>query len=263
MTKNFNDLVADLSEIEGGYAGHVPPEWLQGRTAYGGLSAGLALAAAQKAMPDLPPLRSAQVAFVGPIAGDIRIAVDPIRRGRTASFIGSDISFERDGDWPMGLRTTFVCMGERESSIDHVSHDYPDVPPPDIGKATSRGQALSFLQHFEFADIKGNPNQGPADYLRWIRVAERDGLDPMVELMLIGDALPPAAMKLVEGFGPISSITWIANVLTTTPETDDGWWLLRSRSDYARHGASSQVMSVWNTRGEQVLTGMQGVALFL
>lgn len=260
---NLPDLLASLRETDGGFTGHVAQDWLQGRTAYGGLSAAIALHAAQRAMPDLPPLRSAQVAFVGPIAGDIRIETEALRRGRTASFVQSDIRFEKDDDWPLGLRTLFVCMDERESSIDYSKSDYPLVPPPDIGKATSRVQTLSFLQHFEFADVKEIEGQGPADYLRWIRLTDREGLDPMVELMLIGDALPPAAMKLVDGFGPISSITWQVNILTTTPETDDGWWLIRSRSDYARSGASSQVMSVWNTRGEQVLTGMQGVALFL
>lgn len=260
---DLSRLLNSLTESDGVYTGHVPPDWLQGRTAYGGLSAAIALDAAQRSMPDLPPLRSAQVAFVGPIAGDIRVSVEPLRRGRTASFVQSDIRFEKDGEWPLGLRTLFVFMDERESAIDHVAPDFPDVPPPDTARATSRVKTLSFLQHFEFADIRGTPEQGPADYLRWIRLADRAGIDPMVELMLIGDALPPAAMKLVEGFGPISSVTWQANVLTTTPETEDGWWLIRSRSDYARAGASSQVMSVWNTRGQQVLTGMQGVALFL
>ena len=259
----LTELLGSLTEKDGVHTGHVPADWLQGRTAYGGLSTAIALHAAQQELQHLPPLRSAQVAFVGPISGDIRVSVQALRQGRTASFVQSDIHFEKDGEWPLGLRTLFVCMDERESAIDQVEPDYPNVPPPDIGKATSRVETLSFLQHFEFADIKGTPEQGPADYLRWIRVADRSGIDPMVELMLIGDALPPAAMKLVDGFGPISSITWQANVLTTTPETDDGWWLIRSRSDYARHGASSQVMSVWNTRGEQVLTGMQGVALFL
>lgn len=260
---SFTSLLSAMAETETGFTGHVSEDWLQGRTAYGGLSAAVALHAAQAKLDGLPPLRSAQVAFVGPISGDIRVDVERLRRGRTASFVQSDIAFEKDGDWPLGLKTLFVFMDERESSIDHVASDYPDVPPPDIGKATSRVKTLSFLQHFEFADVKHAPDKGPADYLRWIRLADREGLDPMVEMMLIADGLPPAAMNLVDGFGPISSITWQVNMLTTTPETDDGWWLLRSRSDYARAGMSSQIMSVWNTRGEQVASGTQGVALFL
>ena len=40
-------------------------QWMQGRTLYGGASALVAYTAATRAFPDLPPLRAAQVAFVG------------------------------------------------------------------------------------------------------------------------------------------------------------------------------------------------------
>mgnify|MGYP001189457079 CR=1 FL=1 len=42
-------------------------EWLQGRTLYGGASALVAYTAAIRAFPGLPPLRSAQLAFVAPV----------------------------------------------------------------------------------------------------------------------------------------------------------------------------------------------------
>jgi hypothetical protein len=43
-----------------------PANWLQGRTIYGGLSVALALQAALRDGPTgLPPLKSAQIAFVG------------------------------------------------------------------------------------------------------------------------------------------------------------------------------------------------------
>lgn len=44
----------------------ITEEWMQGRTTYGGLSAALCLAGTLSAHADLPPLRSAQVAFIGP-----------------------------------------------------------------------------------------------------------------------------------------------------------------------------------------------------
>ena len=47
---------------------HVPETWMQGRTTYGGLTAALCL---QAAMPTSGgrQIRSAQVAFVGPVSG--------------------------------------------------------------------------------------------------------------------------------------------------------------------------------------------------
>ena len=70
---SLRQTIDGLEPIEGGWRGTVPDNWLQGRTAYGGFSAALALHAAQKSDLDLPPLRSAQVSFIGPLSGDIVI----------------------------------------------------------------------------------------------------------------------------------------------------------------------------------------------
>jgi hypothetical protein len=85
----------------------------------------------------------------------------------------------------------------------------------------------------------------------------------MVELVAIGDALPPAAMALFEQPGPISSMTWMLNILTAEPATRDGWWLSRSTADQVRDGSSSQVMQMWNADRQPVVTGMQSVAIFV
>src|SRR3546814_2043350 len=72
----------------------------------------------------------------------------------------------------------------------------------------------------------------------------------MIALLAMGDALPPAAMALFTEFGPISSMNWTVNMLTGTPRTDDGWWLLSARTGYARAGFSVQDMMLWNRAGE-------------
>ncbi len=50
----------------------------------------------------------------------------------------------------------------------------------------------------------------------------------MVELMAVADCLPPAAMKLLGGPAPVSSMTWQLNLLADAPVTQDGWWLAAS-----------------------------------
>jgi acyl-CoA thioesterase len=95
-----------------------------------------------------------------------------------------------------------------------------------------------------------------------VRVKDRAGLDPEVELALIGDCLPPAAMQLMHDFVPLSSMTWLLNLLGPVPATDDGWWLLSARTDYARAGSSSQAMGIWSADGTPVAEQMQSVAIF-
>ena len=58
-----------------------------------------------------------------------------------------------------------------------------------------------------------------------MRLRGAGALDPMVDVMAVADALPPAAFKLLgKDFVPLSSVTWIVNLLTPAPVTRDGWW---------------------------------------
>jgi acyl-CoA thioesterase len=148
------------------------------------------------------------------------------------------------------------------SAIDFNEGRAPVVPTPEDAAPVRRRNGNFFTSNFEYRHaVPINERRTPA-FLRWVRLEQRNALDPMVELMAVADALPPAAMPLQETPGPVSSLTWMVNLLTNEPTTRDGWWLLSSRSSYAREGCSSQTMMIWNADGESVASGMQSVALF-
>ncbi|WP_380787597.1 thioesterase family protein [Sphingomonas sp. R86521] len=253
---SLKQAIDALVPVDGGWRGHVPDSWLQGRTAYGGFSAALALHAAQVSDDDLPPLRSAQVAFVGPLSGDITIRATRLRRGRNAAFVQVDV----EGAAGLGLRATFVFMGPTASQLDHRTDVAPDFAMPGPETTTFRGHpAVAFSQNFELVDHRDGPR---SEWLRWTRLAEREGLDPMVELICIADSLPPAALKLIGAVAPVSSMTWLLNVLGPQPVTRDGWWLLRATTDHASGGNSSQQMAIWNADGVAVGEQLQSVAVF-
>lgn len=246
-----------LEPVGSDWRGAVPENWLQGRTAYGGFSTALALVAAQRSDTELPPLRSAQVSFVGPLAGPIVIRTQRLRRGRNATFIQADVESEAG----LGLRATFVFMRAIESRIDHATDTAPNFPPPGLGTPTYNGtSAVAFSRNFELLDQREGP--GPAEWLRWVRLVDRDRLDPMVELVAVADCLPPAALKLVGAVAPVSSMTWLLNLLTPVPTTRDGWWLLRADTDHARAGSSSQAMAIWDADRRPVAQHLQSVAIF-
>ena len=247
-----------LEPAEGGWRGTVPENWLQGRTAYGGFSAALALHAAQCSDVDLPPLRSAQVSFIGPLSGDIVVRATRLRRGRNAAFVQADV----ESTAGLGLRATFVFMRAIESRVDHQTGRCPDFPAPTADTRTFRGHStIAFSQNFDLLDRRDDAG-GPAEWLRWVRLVDRGGLDPMVELVAIADCLPPAALKLLGGPAPLSSMTWLLNILGPRPVTRDGWWLLRAATDYTKEGSSSQQMAIWNADGTPIAEQMQSVAIF-
>ena len=57
-------------------------------------------------------------------------------------------------------------------------------------------------------------------------------------------------------------MTWSLDVLSDTPVTTDGWWLIQSRADSARQGYSAQAMMLWNADGAPVIVARQNVAIF-
>lgn len=254
----LREILAGATPDERGFSVTIPSGWLQGRTTYGGLSAALALHVAQGIEPDLPPLRSAQIAFIGPLAGEVTVSATKLRRGRTAAFIQADVVSEAG----LGLRATFVFMADQPSRIDLAGKLASPLRPPAPDAKLYTGPEQFFTGNFNFLDLKEEA-KGEAEWLRWARLRDREGIDPMVELMAVGDALPPAAFKLLgKEPAPISSLTWIVNLLTPEPSTRDGWWLLSAVSDHARHGCSSQIMTMWSADGQPVAQGMQSVAIF-
>lgn len=252
-------VIAGLEPIEDGWRGTIPDAWLQGRTAYGGVSTALALHAAKQVEADLPPLRSAQVSFVGPLAGTVMLRACTLRRGRNAAFIQADVESEAG----LGLRAVFVFMRDQESKVDHTAGSPPDFARPGPGDRIYTGKAdgPGFLTNFEFLDRREGGGD-PAEWLRWVRLKQRDGLDPEVELAAVADCLPPAALRLMRDFAPLSSLTWLLNLLGPVPETQDGWWLLRAQTDHARHGLSSQAMNIWSADGRPVAQQMQSIVIF-
>ncbi len=259
---SFAELIAGAENREHGLAITVPETWLQGRTAYGGFSAAVALSAAMKVGGEgLPPLRSAVVSFVGPAYGALEARARVLRRGKNATWIGAELT--REGE--VTATATFVFMGPVESTL-HLN----DCPPPAYLSAPEDGATYkshplmpAFMrENFEarFAVPKSDAKQ--PELCWWVRMNERDGLDPMSEVLLIGDALPPGVLPLLGARVPVSSMTWQVNLLTPAPVTRDGWFLLRSRGDYAETGCSSQTMTVWDANGAPVASGMQSIAVF-
>lgn len=258
---SFAALLAGAEPLADGLAVQVPETWMQGRTTYGGLTSALALVAARQVGGELPPLRSAVVSFVGPAAGRVEAHARVLRRGRNAVWVESRV----EGEGGTALTATFVFMAAVPSALSlneagppaeliALDDARPFNPPP---------MAPAFMRnHLDARFAVPRAAEPGADLCHWVRLRPSSGVDPMLELVLLADALPPAALPLLNPATPISSMTWQVNLLTAAPQTEDGWWLLRSTADYAQHGCSSQRMQMWNSAGEPVAIGMQSIALF-
>lgn len=257
---SFPEVLASAQAIEGGFRCEVPPDWHQGRTAYGGFSSALTLAAAMRAGENLPALRSAQVSMIAPVVGEIEVRARSVRRGKNATWVAAEIT----GGKGVCFTATFVFMGPVESMLHLNDQPLPqELIAPDDAAPLSKEKGVLFLRRqFDVRFALPRPVRKRPEICWWVRPHDREGLDPFVELLLCADALPAGVMPLLDPSVPISTMQWQANVLCPHPRTREGWWLLRSLGEYAENGSSSQRMAMWNAAGEPVIAGMQSVAIF-
>lgn len=262
----YTDLIAALAPTPTGFTAHVTDDWRQGRTTYGGLSAALCLEAALKAVPDAPPLRSGQFAFVGPAAGELEIRTEILRRGKSTLFMGVDLV----GEQGLATRAILTFGAARQSRLTHVDLPAPTTMSPDEAPDFFRdGAGPTFTQQFEFKTAGGTPigRPGAPDFLVWIRHKD-PAARSLAALVALADALPPAAITLFPERAPISTMTWALDVLAEPPAIsaqggDDGWRLMKSRADTALEGYSAQDMAIWDSAGTPLIVARQNVAVFI
>ena len=256
--------VSDLIDPIGGGACSVTLEnaqsWMQGRTLYGGASALLAYTSAIRSFPDLPPFRAGQVSFVAPVGERFELTSEIVRQGRNVTQIRSEI--RQDG--AVALSAFWLFGTSREPNAVHAAPaPSPEPGMPEDMEPADITYAPDFLRNnYEVRYAANRDEKGKPVIRRWTRLKEPSGVDPVSELILIGDTLPPSAARIMQRRGPISSINWSFNLLDPAPQTRGGWWLAETASDHADEGYSSERLRLWNADGKQMLSGIQAVAIF-
>ncbi|NJR20580.1 MAG: thioesterase family protein [Hyphomonadaceae bacterium] len=223
----------------------------------------MCLAAVRQQYGDLPPLRSAHIAFAGPVSGDVAISTRVLRQGKSAHFICADLS----SDAGFGTHATFCFGADRASSQSQTRFPMPDVPHHSAVTPffPSDWAAPHFTQHFSMLLASGSaPVSGAAeaDMCLWLKpkTASQGPLD--VALLALGDVPPPAALSLYRQLTPLSTMTWAIDLMTTDLNSPDGWYLARLKSDAIENGYSAQSMGLWASNGTPILASKQCVALF-
>lgn len=262
----LSELLSSFTATEAGHRVHIPADWLQGRAVYGGLSAALCLHSTYLSLDTLPPLRSVQMAFIGPAGSEVEVRPTLVRRGKSTAFVTVDLV----SDDKLAVRATLCFGAARESRLSTGGLLVPAVGGPETGGAFFEGSdgrnlGPNFAQHFNSRHAAGGlPMSGAdaADFTVWLQHRDAETEPSLVGLVALADALPPAAMACFTEPAPISTMTWMFDVLVDAPRTSEGWWLCRSTAETSREGYSSQAMTIWNRAGDPVIVGRQNVAIF-
>ncbi|EIU1413950.1 thioesterase family protein [Pseudomonas aeruginosa] len=258
----FSSLLSDLTKQGDTFNIELPHDWLQGRTAYGGLSAALCLEATIRSFPTLPPLRSAHFSFLGPAVGELSISSGITRQGKSTAFAQAEVV----GEMGVAAQASFCFGSTRLSEYSFSDLPTPEtLPPDDCEPYFSWMNRPNFMQHFDGRLVSGarpcTAGKQP-EMLVWLRHKDRAIDSSLVGLLALADALPPAIFVMFREPVPISTVTWSVDFLDESFENNDGWWLVRSAAESARNGFSTQVISIWASDGRPVLSARQNVAVF-
>ena len=260
----FKDIADSLTHHDDGWHVSIADNWKQGRTLYGGITTGLCYEVAQREFKDLPPLRSCQISFIGPVTDTPSLTAMKLRQGRNVTAIQVDM---RIGDQSVAVAN--LLFGQARPSTLTVEYAAPSVPAPEDTPLFIPKQVEALLPNymlkFDTRLIDGHRPVTGADQ-GYIRVWSRHKDDPLRggvgSFLTLGDVLPPAALPMFRQFSAVSSMNWQINILDDKLSTDDGWWHIETALTAASDGYSSQVMRYWSRAGKLCAEAVQSVTIF-
>ena len=261
---SFSELLGSMRSDSDGCHAHIPQDWQQGRTTFGGMTAALCVAASERSIPDLPPLRSAQFTFIGPVGGEVTIRPRLLRRGRSSLFA----TVELNAGGAPAAHAMLSFGAARDSLYEYRSQPMPAVPPPGTTTNFFRSGKPAFVQHFEGLAAGGHRLVSKAttpEIVLWLRHRDRNAMATLPGLIALGDTPPAAAYTMLSAPVPVSSVTWsveLINPAAALTAPGDAWYLLRSAGEDVREGYSVQSMTLWAQDGTLITLARQTVALF-
>lgn len=260
----FNDILAGLAPESGGFSAHIPEDWQQGRTVFGGLQTALAVAALRRLVPADIPLRVVQTTFIAPLpAGRVEMQTRILRSGKSA--IHSECRYVA-GDQTLCLVVAIFGSG-RESALrrqpqrpeaagaDNAKQELPYIP----------GVVPVFTQHFQFRWSEGGfPYMGAPEPRTKIHVRFRDEahLDE-THLVALADTIPSPGISVLKRPVMSSSLTWTLEILDHDYGFPaDRYWRMDAEVTAAGDGYLAQTAELWNPDGRLAALSRQSVVVF-
>jgi acyl-CoA thioesterase len=261
---SFSALLEAIGAPSSTYHLDIPEDWQQGRTTFGGLTAALCLAAVERSLTDLPPLRSAQFTFIGPAGGAVEMTPRLLRRGKSSVFAAVELS----AGGALATHAILSFNAARESQYRYSARAAPKAPLPGTTDAFFGSGKPKYTQHFEAFVAGGQKLVSSAatpEIVLWVRHRDPSAMASLPGLIALSDTVPVAAYTMLAAPVPVSSITWSVELIDPAAAlraAGDAWYLLRNVGEDVREGYSVQDMALWAQDGTLILLARQTVAIF-
>ncbi|QJR79495.1 thioesterase family protein [Alteromonas pelagimontana] len=244
----------------------LPKSWTQGRTIFGGISAGMVYSAIRQQVDEDRLLRSLTTNFIGPLLPEVSfsITVTLLRQGKNVTQITGEAI--QNGKVCVFCQ---ACFGQvRQSKIKVSNTDTHQMPLPEKARFIPQIPKVTpkFLQHFDLCIQSGGiPFTGKKDthYHGFMRFTKPPAAITDAHVITMIDAWPPAILQLLRWPAPASTVSW--NLEFIYPHrvfegTD--WFAYQAHTRQAADGYGHTEATIWDKNNEVIALSRQTVAVF-
>ena len=244
----------------------VPEDWMQGRTAYGGLVAAMALKSMRGHVAPERKVRSLLFSFVGPLdSKPFSIQTQRLRSGKSVTTIESKL-----------IQNDKMCCiaigsfgGDRDSRIEMQPAERLVLTDP--SKALElpyiEGLTPAFSRHFSYRWAIGElpfSGKGGQEIGGWISFREETDCLTEEWLIALADAWPTPVLSKLKEPAAASTMTWALGFVHLDRNTcsEDEWWAYHCIVDSAERGYDHERSTICDPDGGLAFYSHQTITVF-
>ncbi|MEX1300882.1 MAG: thioesterase family protein [Desulfotignum sp.] len=245
---------------------HVPDDWMQGRTVYGGLVAALALKSMRAHISPERKIRSLFISFIGPLdAEPFHIQTRQLRSGKSVATVESKI-IQND----ITCCTALGCFGaDRDSNIRIPPVNPPNMPDPSRAFELPYidGLTPAFTRHFVYRWTMGEfpfSGKGGQEIGGWIHFREQTDCFTEEWLVALADAWPTPVLSQLTKPAAASTMTWSLGFIHLDRAicSENDWWTYHCTVDSAERGYVHEHSTLWDPGGHLAVFSFQTNTVF-
>jgi len=257
-----------FTAIEQDESVNIPKGWLQGRTIYGGLVAGMMMHKALLAVADAEKqLLSTSVTFVGPVQlAPVRFSAEILRQGKSVTTV--EVRLWQDEVVQSILIASFGTQRQSAISVrqERVAPEFP--APEQLNIAEHHPLAPECFGQMDLVWVDGQypctASKKP-DFSGWMRfnpALHENRTMTVADLMVAFDMWPPGVLPMFDRMAPASSLTWHVTYVHPLNSQLQDWFKYKVFTDYAADGYSTEYAHLWDAENRLIAISRQTVTVF-
>lgn len=260
---SFGELINQVKQGEMRVT--IGADWGQGRAAFGGIVAALVYQAMLAAKENLPPVKSLQISFIGPVKVDepLELLTEVLRQGKSVSQVmGRGI---QNGQTQVTVIGSFGHSRESAINVHEETQVFQETPDTLTVMPYIEGIIPAFTNFFDFRYCTKLPFSGSSDtylkgFVRFKNVHEE--IDNAALLGLV-DAWPPTPLPMMKTPAPASSLNWSIDFIDDQPDLEPGEYCqYLAEIIHAQDGYAYTRAKIRNRQGKLIAISQQTVTIF-